>query len=103
MLQTNNEEQPDQDNGGDDVGKQEAPIECDYGEWEDSTECNVKCGRGTKNQIRRSRDPRCNETTQQVECMAAEVCRNKGSIRIHSVLKIKILFSFMIHFICRIL
>lgn len=104
LLQTNNQEQPDQDNGGgDDSGKEEVPVQCDYGEWEDSTECSVKCGRGTKHQIRRSSDSRCNEITQQVECMAAEVCRNKGSIGIPFVLKIKILFSFMIDFICRIL
>lgn len=90
-----NQEQANEDNDGGDGKEDDAPVACEYGEWEDSTECNAKCGRGTKSQIRSSKDSRCNEIGQQVECMAAELCRNKGSICIHFVRKINILFSIM--------
>lgn len=79
MLQTNNQEQTDENNGG----YEDASPNCDYGKWEDTSDCNVKCGSGTKTQLRSSRDPRCTEISQQVDCEAAEPCKNKGSNGIH--------------------
>lgn len=108
MLQTNNQEQPDEDNGGDGGGdgaadgdgdrKQNAPVECNYEEWEDSTDCNFDCdrGRGTKFQIRRTKDSRCTEITQQVNCWARDLCRNKGSIGIHFIGQIKDYIFFLL-------